>query len=90
MAVPWQSDFLDCSVESGDAGDDLVWWPTQRPIHVRATAQSAPLSWARSFEQPGQDMSLDEMIRLGDRLGLILASGDAFLETARADLVRRR
>jgi hypothetical protein len=47
MAVPWQSDFHDCSVEKG-----ADWWPGQRPNQVRRGQQSGvewvPEDWQRA------------------------------------------
>jgi hypothetical protein len=47
MAVPWQSDFHDCSVEKG-----ADWWPGQRPNQVRRGQQSGvewvPEEWHRA------------------------------------------
>jgi hypothetical protein len=47
MAVPWQSDFHDCSVENG-----ADWWPGQRPNQVRRGQQSGvewvPEEWQRA------------------------------------------
>ncbi|HEX2046943.1 MAG TPA: LodA/GoxA family CTQ-dependent oxidase [Acidimicrobiales bacterium] len=36
-AVPWQADFLACSV---DTRDQLGWWPAQRPYQVFPTVDS--------------------------------------------------
>jgi hypothetical protein len=33
MAVPWQADFRDCSVDNA-ANPQFAWWPGQRPVHV--------------------------------------------------------
>jgi hypothetical protein len=44
MAVPWQADFKDCSVEDG-----ADWWPGQRPNQVRRGeephAEWVPADW---------------------------------------------
>jgi hypothetical protein len=43
MAVPWQSDFLQCRTSGGGDG----WWPAQRPDEVHSAAQpdGAALPW---------------------------------------------
>jgi hypothetical protein len=46
MAVPWQADFHDCSIEFG-----ADWWPGQRPNQVRRgqehDAEWVPEDWER-------------------------------------------
>ena len=45
MAVPWQADFRDCTIEEG-----ADWWPGQRPNQVRRGATQAewvPETWTR-------------------------------------------
>jgi hypothetical protein len=82
MAVPWQSDFLDCAAEADAAGDVLVWWPAQRPVDVWTDPAGDPVDWARSFAGGGS-MDVLEMIVNGDRLGLVLPQGTALLEVDR-------
>ena len=84
MSLPWQSDFLDCAVESGNIGQELTWWPAQRPIHVRQTPGGPPISWARAFDNEG-DLSTEAMVNDWPRLGLVLPVGDALLEDERPD-----
>jgi L-lysine epsilon oxidase-like protein len=47
MAVPWQSDFHDCTVEEG-----ADWWPGQRPNQVRRDPEPGgdwvPEEWGRA------------------------------------------
>jgi hypothetical protein len=44
-AVPWQADFLACSV---DAQSQLGWWPAQRPYQVFPGAESETSEfWSR-------------------------------------------
>jgi hypothetical protein len=81
MAVPWQSDFLDCAVEAANGPSDLVWWPAQRPIDVWLDPNGDPVSWAR--DGSGGTLDVKGLIDKGDQLGLILAQGTAFLETNR-------
>jgi len=40
MAVPWQADFNDCSIQQG-----ADWWPGQRPNEVRR-GQTSDAAWA--------------------------------------------
>ena len=84
MSLPWQSDFLDCGVESGNFGVDLTWWPAQRPLNVRQRADGPPVSWARSFDGPG-DLTVEQMVTEWSRLGFVLPNGNALLETGRVD-----
>ena len=56
MAVPWQADFNDCSIEQG-----ADWWPGQRPNEVRRGGEPhAP--WTPDWEH--QDM-VDRWAQLG-------------------------
>jgi L-lysine epsilon oxidase-like protein len=73
MSLPWQSDFLDCAVEAGDAGMDLVWWPSQRPIDV-LSAQTGDnyISWARASAASSTEMNVDQMVTDWYRLGFLL------------------
>jgi hypothetical protein len=84
MSLPWQSDFLDCAFESGNIGQDLTWWPAQRPINVRQTPSGPPISWARAFDNQA-DLTTEQMVVDWFRLGLILPVGDALLEHDRSD-----
>ena len=84
MSLPWQSDFLDCAVESGNIGQDLTWWPAQRPISVRQTPSGPAISWARAFGNDG-DLTPEQMVVDWSRLGLVLPVGDALFERYRND-----
>jgi hypothetical protein len=84
MSLPWQSDFLDCAVEAGNIGQDLTWWPAQRPIDVRQTPTGPPIPWDRAFDSPGE-LSPDQMVTDWWRLGHVLPVGDALLENDRQD-----
>jgi hypothetical protein len=56
MSIPWQSDFLDCHKEPNQAGDELAWWPAQRPNEVLPDAAPAtPQPWSRGIVD-GLDM----------------------------------
>jgi hypothetical protein len=60
-AVPWQADFLACSV---DAQPQLGWWPAQRPYQVFTKAASATTQfWHRGVT--GFHGMVDEWHRLG-------------------------
>ncbi len=85
MSLPWQSDFLDCAVESTPPGTPaLTWWPAQRPIDVRQRPDGPPVTWARAFGKSGE-LDVEDMIKQWPRLGFILPEGDALLEKDRVD-----
>lgn len=86
MAIPWQSDFVDCS----DGDTPYVWWPSHRPVDViRATEPlDGPqfVRWARPFSKRGaDDVGVEALIRSGDRLGLIKRVGRRLVEYDRRD-----
>jgi hypothetical protein len=85
MSLPWQSDFLDCAVESGNAGTELVWWPAQRPINVLMPGGNAYIPWARISDSDFSEMSVDQMITDWLKLGFVLeqANGE-YAEVDRA------
>jgi hypothetical protein len=61
MAVPWQADFKDCTMEQG-----ADWWPGQRPNDVRrGDERDAP--WA-----PAEWHYID-MVRHWSSLGFVVA-----------------
>lgn len=73
MSLPWQSDFLDCAVESSQSGLDLVWWPAQRPINVLSTMTGDNyIPWARSTASGTDEMTVEQMITDWYKLGFIL------------------
>ena len=79
MSLPWQSDFLDCAVEpSTDAGEDLVWWPAQRPISVLRAGSNTYVPWARTAANGIQPMSMDQMITGWEDLGFVLETNGRF------------
>jgi hypothetical protein len=81
MSLPWQSDFVDCRDEN-----PYVWWPAQRPVDVITAplvGKMPPmfLRWARKFRSAGSnDLTVLEMIRDSDRLGLLKRVGDNSVE----------
>ena len=86
MAIPWQSDFVDCS----DGDTPYVWWPSHRPVDV--IRASEPLDgpqfvrWARPFSKRDRDdIGVEAMIRDGDQLGLIKRAGRRLVEYDRRD-----
>jgi len=83
MSLPWQSDFLDCAVESGNAGIDLVWWPAQRPIAILKPGSDAYIPWARQSDSDTTAMSLDAMITDWFKLGFVLEQNGRFEEQPR-------
>jgi hypothetical protein len=72
MSLPWQSDFLDCSVERGQWTTDLVWWPTQRPINVLGGTDDNYISWARALVSGPDEMTVDQMVTDWYKLGFLL------------------
>ena len=56
MAVPWQADFRDCTIQEG-----ADWWPGQRPNQVRRGATQA--EWVPETWTP-HDM-VDQWSKLG-------------------------
>ncbi|MBH5390520.1 LodA/GoxA family CTQ-dependent oxidase [Bradyrhizobium diversitatis] len=46
MACPWQADFWECKWQ----GPERIWWPAQRPIHVRRSdAPTVKIEWDRGI-----------------------------------------
>ncbi|MGA2736750.1 MAG: LodA/GoxA family CTQ-dependent oxidase [Bryobacteraceae bacterium] len=80
MSLPWQSDFLDCAVERGNAAANLVWWPAQRPIEVLKPGANAYIPWARRSDTDSSGMSVDEMITDWYKLGFVLQQADGRYE----------
>ncbi|WP_321473688.1 LodA/GoxA family CTQ-dependent oxidase [uncultured Paludibaculum sp.] len=81
MSLPWQSDFLDCAVEPGNAGTNLVWWPAQRPIAVLKSAGSSYIRWARMSDDPASpEMSVEDMITQWHKLGFVTEQANGRFE----------
>jgi len=81
MSLPWQSDFLDCSVEPGNFGDDLVWWPAQRPIAVLSAAGgNAYAPWGRATVAGSTEMTVEQMITDWYKLGFVMAQPNGRFE----------
>jgi hypothetical protein len=75
MAVPWQADFHDCSIEEG-----ADWWPGQRPNQVRRGAMQAewmPRTWTR------RDM-VEQWSKLGFVTAKMMGMKTEYLEDERA------
>jgi len=83
MSLPWQSDFLDCAVEPGNAGKNLVWWPAQRPINVLKAGSNDYIPWARLSDANPTEMSPDDMVTGWANLGFLVAANGRFEETER-------
>jgi hypothetical protein len=84
MSLPWQSDFLDCAVESGNGPDDLVWWPAQRPIDVLKPGSDIYSPWARVSDADPTEMSVEQMIDGWNNLAFLVERPDGrFEELAR-------
>jgi hypothetical protein len=81
MSLPWQSDFLDCAVEQGNAGVDLVWWPSQRPIDVLSAGTGDNyISWARAMAPGSAEMTVEQMVADWYRLGFIVKQSNGRYE----------
>jgi L-lysine epsilon oxidase-like protein len=72
MSLPWQSDFLDCAVERGNADEDLVWWPAQRPNAVLQAGGDKYIPWARRSDSDLFTMSVEQMITDWHKLGFVM------------------
>lgn len=60
MACPWQADFWECKFQ----GFDTIWWPAQRPIQVRRSAQpDVKVEWDRGIADH-RDL-VDNVMKLG-------------------------
>lgn len=84
-AVPWQADFLACSV---DAQPQLGWWPAQRPYQVltRADAETTEF-WHRGVT--GFRGMVDQWHRLGVVVAAKAPDGTTvFVESERRPLPR--
>ena len=61
MAVPWQADFKDCTMEEG-----ADWWPGQRPNEVRR-AGDREAAWAPA------EWDYIDMVKQWSQLGFVVA-----------------
>jgi len=84
MSLPWQSDFLDCSVEQSNSDEDLVWWPAQRPIDVLKPGSNTYIPWARVTDGSTTEMTVDEIITGWNDLAFVVAANGRFEETPRS------
>jgi hypothetical protein len=79
MAVPWQTDFNDCTYEDPPG---IHWWPAARPVAVFVPDGHIPsqthVDWTRDIIQSGEDM-----IRNWYKLGFVVQQGDQYVETER-------
>ncbi|HET9256568.1 MAG TPA: LodA/GoxA family CTQ-dependent oxidase [Pseudonocardiaceae bacterium] len=82
-AVPWQADFLACSV---DSQSQLGWWPAQRPYQVRTRLDSDTTQfWHRGVT--GFRGMVDEWHELGVVVETRRADGQiVFVESERRSL----
>jgi hypothetical protein len=75
MAVPWQADFNDCSIEQG-----ADWWPGQRPNEVRRGGERhAP--WTPEWQH--RDM-VDRWSQLGFVVPVTVGNSIEYVEDERA------
>jgi hypothetical protein len=75
MALPWQSDFADCSD---------YWWPSQRPVSV-TTETGERLRWDRGVDDKIDKARHLNMVRNWARLGFVTKEPTTgkFVETER-------
>lgn len=69
MACPWQADFWECKYQ----GPESIWWPAQRPLHVRVNGGGGTVSeeWDRGV---GDHRELCERVL---RLGFVMPQDGA-------------
>ncbi len=88
MALPWQADFMDCAIETHDAGlgpMEFGWWPAQRPDYVMVKTPAIPpaaaqLAWDRGFTMsPNTPRHLD-MINNWSTRGFVEPDGPNYVE----------
>ncbi len=80
-AVPWQADFLACSV---DAQTQLGWWPAQRPYQVFPTVDSEVTEfWDRGVT------GFRGMVRQWSQLGIVVEAERADGTTVFVESERR-
>jgi hypothetical protein len=65
MAVPWQADFRDCSIEDG-----ADWWPGQRPNEVRRAGDKRLHKWTPDWEPI-------DMVKNWAQLGFVVTKATA-------------
>jgi hypothetical protein len=82
MAIPWQSDFVDCA--AGDVAvvngvqEVLLWWPAHRPLSVFPEDGSPRHDW-------GDPLATDakKLIDNFHRLGIVVEKNGKLMETER-------
>jgi L-Lysine epsilon oxidase N-terminal/L-lysine epsilon oxidase C-terminal domain len=94
MALPWQADFLACSVEQHDVPpgsgnmEPFAWWPAQRPDQI-LTPALARVDWFRPsgpFWDPlaGRTVAkFEDMVKHWYKFGFVLPVGPNLVETDR-------
>jgi len=90
MAVPWQADFFECSLQTdpddhpGDPANGMDWWPAQRPVNV-IRGGSAAAKWVSGIR------SKQAMVDRWARLGFVVSEAGTgrFVETERQTRVVR-
>jgi len=90
MAVPWQTDFLECATENGEgASYELDWWPAQRPVDVFPAGpdpNASRVAWDRGINSsPDGIQNMHNMIRNWHKLGFVVQQGDLYVETERLE-----
>lgn len=70
MAVPWQTDFYDCSIDG-----NLAWWPAARPDDVFPEGSSKQVKWTRNLVHSG-----NQMITRWHKLGFVVQEAENYVE----------
>jgi len=81
MALPWQSDFVDCAEYAGMSGELFAWWPSQRPDDVYVTPGTTR-GWTDKLVA-----SREDMVANWSKLGFVTAQGSVRLEQDRDGVV---
>lgn len=85
MALPWQADFNECSIQNIDSAP-YWWWPAQRPYKIfQDNTLSNQVFWTKPFDI---NFTLDmTMVYNWKNLGFIRSQGDGtFIEVERLPL----
>jgi hypothetical protein len=70
MAVPWQTDFYDCSIDG-----ELAWWPAVRPDDVFPVGRRKQVKWTRNLVRSG-----NQMIARWHKLGFVVQEAENYVE----------
>ncbi|NES20834.1 MAG: hypothetical protein F6K41_18345 [Symploca sp. SIO3E6] len=82
MAIPWQADFNECSVQWID-GPDVHWWPAQRPLMVYDQDSGVKRPWIGDDNADPDNANYlrfnknTDMVEDWDKLGFVFNVGTA-------------